>query len=132
DLILLNLETKKHKRLYAIKGFHYEEWEGIHPDRNLTFVEIDQTNKLAPELVNLYLYDIKKQKKVMTVTSFPKNEISFKLGEPVFSENGKKVLMMTGDKKNRKGFPGYGTGIILMDYEEFIKQNREGIGSRLE
>jgi len=120
DMIILNLVTKKHERHYAIKGFHYEEWEGIHPDRNLSFVEIDKTNKLAPEHVNLYLYDINKQSIIKTVTSYSKEGTGFYLHEPVFSEDGKKILLTTGDNICRKGFPGYGIGIIMMDYEKFL------------
>ncbi len=120
DMILLNLITKKFERHYAINGFHYEEWEGIHPNLNLSFVEIDQTNKLAPEHVNLYLYDINQHKIVRTVTSYTKKGNGFMLHEPVFSEDGKKILLTTGDNNCRKGFPGYGIGIVLMDYEAFI------------
>ena len=123
DSFIYNFNTRKTKEVpEGFNTYAYNEWEGIYPDYTKAFYEIDPdaTAISGPSRVDLFIYDFE-SKESQAFAEFNGND-NFYLHEPVFSEDGKSVLVATGsDSGNEIRSPGYGIGVILIDYEAWSK-----------
>jgi len=123
-LLLIDMDTGKYRRIKPRP--YYQEWEGIHPSHELSFVEIDKRLFLyfGFDHVELYLYHFDSRE--FEQFSFFERDYDNLVytHEPVFSEDGKKILMATGSShQTAEDSPGYGIGIVLFDYERFRTEN---------
>jgi len=128
-LLVIDRKTKGFRRIPEDPNV-YHEWEGVHPDYRSSFVEIDNHLFLSFgfDFVELYLYHFQEtdaQKKLEQVTFFERDyDKHVYVHEPVFSENGKRVLMTTASaSESAPASPGYGIGIVLFDYEAWRREN---------
>lgn len=122
-LLMVNRNTKKISRIKYRPM--YQEWEGIHPDYGLAFVEIDRKLFLyfGFDCVELYLYHFE-EKEFEQVGHFEAEyDKKVYVHEPVFSDDGKLVLFTTAAQDEAPDSPGYGIGIILFNYENFRRSN---------
>ena len=106
-------------------GPGYDEWEGVAPDYQKSFVEIDEDASAfeGPVSVELHLYDFSKK----TSTRFTyfhgdhQRADGFSVHEPVFSPSGRYALFATlGGGGWEFNSPGYSIGIVLLDVEAYL------------
>ncbi len=114
---IYDLNANRIIREFTANG--YDEWEGIAPDYQQAFVEVDANanNFSGPSAVKLHLYDFT-TKTLSPFIEFSNPNINeyFFVHEPVFSPDGKHVLMTTASNfGNEFNGPGYGIGTILVN-----------------
>jgi hypothetical protein len=120
DTFIYSFETHRFKKILKKEASGYNEWEGIHPSYEKGFYERESNVNIftGPVLVDLYMYDFK-MKKSNLFAKFNRED-GFGLHEPVFSPDGKWVLTTTLAKDGMEfKSPGYGLGIIRVNYEEW-------------
>jgi hypothetical protein len=127
-LLVMDVATGHYRRIKPRP--YYQEWEGIHPSYDSSFVEIDNSLFLyfGFDYVELYLYHFGDQgsRGRFEQISFFERDYDFQLNvhNPVFSEDGTRVLMNTGSAADTEETSiGYGTGIVLFDYESYRAEN---------
>ncbi|ODA29903.1 hypothetical protein [Veronia pacifica] len=106
-------------------GEGYQEWEGASPDYQRSFVEVQQdaSRFIGPTNVELYLYDFNNED--LSRFSFfrgnEKNIHDLYLHEPVFSPDGKNVLVTIGGGDGWEiNSPGYGLGILIINIDDLL------------
>ncbi len=123
DTYLYDFKSSRIKQKHLGKG--YEEWEGVAPDYQKTFIEIDSeaSRFKGPEAVELYIYDFSSGQNTR-VTYFRNDHLradGFYLHEPVFSPNGKFALFATGGGGGWEiNSPGYSIGIVMVNIETYM------------
>lgn len=124
NTFLYDVKEDRVIRTYTGKG--YEEWEGVAPDYQKSFVENEAgaSRFIGPKAVELYLHDFATHQ--TTRFSFfqddHQREDGFYLHEPVFSPDGTHALFATGGGGGWEiNSPGYGIGIVLLDVEDYLE-----------
>ncbi len=117
DTYIYDFQLGSHAKIDNAKG--YNEWEGISPDYNKIFLEVDPTatNISGPATIDLYVYDFidRGLTSIFTYSSDPMMQ-GFYVHEPVYSPNGGFSLMAAGGiSGNEFNSPGYGIGIVLFN-----------------
>jgi hypothetical protein len=119
-------DVKEDRVIRTHIGKGYEEWEGVAPDYQKSFVEneADASRFIGPQAVELYLHDFATHQ--TTRFSFfqddHQREDGFYLHEPVFSPDGTHALFATGGGGGWEiNSPGYGIGIVLLDVEDYLE-----------
>jgi|GEM_PF-4120878 len=101
----------------------YNEWEGVHPSGKFSFYEQDADASALNALdhVDLHFWNFKTHS-TQAFTALAQQDYGF-IHEPVFSPDGNKILATFLHPDGvEKDSPGYGTGLLLVDYATW-KQN---------
>ncbi|MCC1496487.1 hypothetical protein [Alcanivorax sp. 1008] len=103
----------------------YNEWEGISPDYKRAFIErdADAWALAGADFENLWLWDFASYKAV-PFAEFDRAD-NFSIGNAVFSPNGKMIVMSAdGSLSGESNPPGYALGIVVVNYEEWIRRGQ--------
>lgn len=124
DAYLYDFNEERVERIVTAAG--YDEWEGVSPNYEESFVEVDSDASRfeEPGSVELYLYDFADES--ATRFSFFQDEYirsdHFEVANPVFSPSGNQVLFSTGGGEDASDqSPGASIGIVILrDFEDYL------------
>ena len=110
DRIVVDLADGSFDEIAHPRGGGYDEWEGVHPSGDLAFVEVSESPIGEPG-ASWFLYSYHLTTGMDRIVTQPSSVFPH---EPVFSSDGRWALTATAA---HGGWPGYSTGILLIDLE---------------